>query len=171
MNKIVQNNQILFDKVVELIEQSRRKVKTVVNTAMVYTYYNIGRYIVEYEQQGAHRAQYGKAILQDLSARLTSHFGEGWSYPNLRKIRQFYLVYSNLINSDYQIPNDKQRLSNLSNGVLETSETSLRELEGKVEFTLSWSHYLILMGIENPDARRFYEIEAAQQNWSVRQPF
>lgn len=169
MNKIAQNNQILFDKVAELIELSRRKVKTVVNTTMVYTYYNIGRYIVEYEQQGSHRAQYGKTILQDLSARLTSHFGEGWSYSNLRKIRQFYLVYSNLINGDYQIQNDKLCLSNPADRVVCKLATPLREFEENVEFTLSWSHYLILIGIENPDARRFYEIEARQQNWSVRQ--
>lgn len=94
MNKFTQRETALFDRVVGLIEQSRQQVKTVVNTAMVYTYYNIGRYIVEDEQQGAERAQYGKAVLKELSARLTDRFGEGWSVETLDKCRMFFRVYS-----------------------------------------------------------------------------
>ncbi|MBO4551008.1 MAG: DUF1016 family protein [Bacteroidaceae bacterium] len=133
----------LFEKVSLLIEQARRRVATAVNVAEVYTKYHIGQYIVEEEQQGRERAQYGKQVLKDLSDRLIERYGYGWSYPNLRKIRQFYLVYSKLINSDYQIQTPK--------------------------FTLSWSHYLVLMRIENPEERNFYEIECDQQQWSVRQ--
>ena len=61
---------------------------------MVYAYFEIGRHIVEHEQQGEARAEYGKALFKDLSAKLTARFGEGWSYPHLNNIRQFYLVYS-----------------------------------------------------------------------------
>ena len=84
-----------------------------VNTAMVYTYYEIGRMIVEDEQQGEERAKYGKAVLKELSIRLTNKFGKGFSVENLENMRRFYLIYSN-------------------------SETLSRNLA----FTLSWSHYL-----------------------------
>ena len=158
MDEIVRKDDSLdglFEKVSELIEQARRTVATTVNLAEVYAKYQIGRYIVEEEQQGNRRAEYGKQVLEDLSKRLTERFGSGWSYPNLRKIRQFYLVYSNLINSDYQIQG-----SNLINGDYQIQTP---------KFTLSWTHYLVLMTINNPDARSFYEIECAQQQWSVRQ--
>lgn len=150
---ITQRVDVLFYRVAELIEQARRHVVTAINLAEVYTKYQIGQYIVEYEQQGKSRADYGKQVLKDLSARLTERFGNGWSYSNLRQIRQFYLVYSDLTNGVCQIENDKQCLSNQATSV----------------FTLSWSHYLILMRIENPDARSFYEIECTEQQWSVRQ--
>ena len=133
----------LFLKVVNLVTQARRRVATAVNTAEVYTKFHIGQYIVEYEQKGEVKAEYGKAVLKELSKRLTDRLGDGWSYPYLRQIRQFYLTYGNLINSDYQIE--------------------------PPTFKLSWSHYLILMRVENPDARSFYEIECAAQQWSVRQ--
>lgn len=142
----------LFQKVADLVEQARKRVATAVNVAEVYTKYHIGQYIVEYEQKGETRAEYGKAILKELSKRLTDKFGDGWSYSNLRQVRQLFLVYSNLTNSVCQIENDSHCLSN-----------------SVPTFTLSWSHYLILMRIENPDARSFYEIECAEQQWSVRQ--
>lgn len=170
MNEINKREDSLFERISVLIEKARKRVVTTVNIAEVYTKYNIGQYIVEDEQQGEYRAQYGKQVLQNLSNKLTERFGEGWSYPNLRKIRQFYLIYSNSVNGVYQIrdKNDKQCLSN-SEAVSNT--TLLPKQLAMVEpvFTLSWSHYLILMRIENPDARSFYEIECSQQQWSVRQ--
>ena len=166
--------ETLFEHISSLIEESRQRVATAVNIAEVYTKYSIGKYIVEAEQQGQTRAEYGKQVLKSLSTRLTDRFGEGWSYSNLRQIRQFYLVYGNLTDSVCQIENDNQCLSNsgnivapiqgnIQNGVLEKGQQRLPD------FTLSWSHYLILMRIENPDARSFYEIECTQQQWSVRQ--
>jgi predicted nuclease of restriction endonuclease-like (RecB) superfamily len=130
---------MLFNKIISVIEQARQKVATAVNLTMVYTYFETGRYIVEDEQRGEQRAKYGKAVLKELSERLTERFGSGFSVENLKLIRKFFLTYQEKVNTVY--PN----------------------------FTLSWSHYLILMRIENPDARSFYEIEAAQQQWSVRQ--
>ena len=166
--------ETLFEHISSLIEESRQRVATAVNIAEVYTKYSIGKFIVEAEQQGQTRAEYGKQVLKSLSTRLTDRFGEGWSYSNLRQIRQFYLVYGNLTDSVCQIENDNQCLSNsgnnvapiqgnMQNGVLEKGQQCLPD------FTLSWSHYLILMRIENPDARSFYEIECTQQQWSVRQ--
>lgn len=130
----------LYFKISAIIDKARQTVKTTVNTAMVYSYFEIGRYIVEEEQNGKTRAEYGKAVLKQLSERLTASYGEGWTYSNLRQIRQFYNTYSNLTNSVCQI-----------------------------QFSLSWSHYLILMRIANPEERSFYEIECKEQDWSVRQ--
>lgn len=157
---------VLFDRISDLIEQARKKVATTVNIAEVYTKYYIGKYIVEEEQNGEQKAQYGKHVLKILSAKLTDRFGDGWSYSNLRQIRQFYLVYSNLTDTACQIGNDRQRLSNSGASVQPTHDY---KKTSEPEFVLSWSHYLILMRIENPDARSFYEIECAEQQWSVRQ--
>ena len=155
----------LFEKVSALINQARKHVATTINVAEVYTKFHIGQYIVEDEQQGKARAEYGKQVLKVLSSRLTERFGDGWSYSNLRQIRQFYLVYGNLTDGVCQIENDNQCLSN-SSAVL----TDLNVVNSHCpEFSLSWSHYLILMRIVNPDARSFYEIECTQQQWSVRQ--
>jgi predicted nuclease of restriction endonuclease-like (RecB) superfamily len=169
MNKINKTNE-LYDKIAVIIEQSRQKVATAVNLTMVYTYYEIGRYIVEDEQQGEQRAEYGKAVLKELSARLTERFGQGFSVINLQYMRNFFLLYSKQI---YQtVSNKLHELDNHRNTILQTvsaqSQTSATPSQ-KLQFTLSWSHYLILMRVENPDARRFYEIEATQQQWSVRQ--
>ena len=145
----------LFNKVANLIEQARMRVATAMNVAEVYTKYQIGRYIVEEEQSGKVRAEYGKQVLVGLSERLSARYGEGWGYPLLRKIRQFYKIYGNLIIGDNQISaeNDIQCVSNLKTP----------------SFTLSWSHYEVLMRIKNVDERRFYEIEATSGNWSVRE--
>ena len=176
---MTQKNQIqntssmdaLFERVSALIEQARRRVVTAINVAEVYTKYEIGKYIVEDEQQGETRAQYGKQVLKELSVRLTERFGDGWSYPTMKNIRQFYLIFSKRLNSVEPIEEEKakQCLPNSKNEP--TSKTAIlsRNLVETPNFTLSWSHYLILMRVENPDARSFYEIECAQQQWSVRQ--
>lgn len=176
-DKLQLNTSKLFERISILIEQSRQSVKTAVNTAMVYTYYNVGRYIVEEEQQGERRAEYGKAVLKELSKRLTERFGDGWGYSNLRQIRQFYITYSDLTDSVCQIQNKK------ANQCFANSKKlySVGEIPGNSKndnhclsnstpiFTLSWSHYLILMRVSDPMARSFYEIECQQQDWSVRQ--
>ena len=130
----------LAERIEQLIAEAKKRTISAVNTAMVYTYYEIGRMIVDDEQQGEERAQYGKAVLKELSIRLTNKFGKGFSVDNLENMRRFYLIYSN-------------------------SETLSRNLP----FTLSWSHYLKLMRIDNPEERRFYEIEAKENNWSLRE--
>lgn len=174
MNDLQKYNDDLFARISQLIEQARQHIATSVNLAEVYTKYRIGKYIVDFEQQGNVRAEYGKQVLNTLSERLTEKYGKGWSYPNLRKIRQFYLTYSDLIITDYQIENknDKQRLSNSNHPIdaLQPIIETVSFTENKEPvFSLSWSHYIILMQVENKDARSFYEIEAKQQNWSVRQ--
>lgn len=118
---------------------------------MVYAYFEIGRMIIEEEQNGKNRAAYGKQILQDLSEYLTAQFGKGFSVGNLKNIRQFYRVYAH-----DQI--GETVFSQFEN--LPATETGRR-------FYLSWSHYLKLMRINNADERLFYEIEAVKNDWSL----
>lgn len=151
---IIDNEDELYEHISTLIEESRRHVAKAVNSAMVYTYYGIGQYIVDFEQNGSYRAAYGKGILDRLSAKLTGKYGKGWSYETLAKCRKFYHVYSIL--SASQTKSAKKRI--LSDG-----QTKLVP-----DFSLSWNHYQILMRIENPDERLFYEIEAKRQNWGYK---
>jgi len=158
----------LYEKVSMLIEHARRHVATSINTTEVYTKYYIGQYIVEEEQRGEIRAKYGHQVLQSLSRRLTEHFGKGWSVDTLEKCRVFYQVYRNsatVLRKSEIIP-DKPLPST---GNDEISATLLRKSQDSARFSLSWSHYLILMRVEDPNARSFYEIECQQQDWSVRQ--
>ena len=83
-----------LEQVATLLEQARKSVKASVNLTMVYTYYEIGRRIVDEEQNGADRAEYGKRLLQELSEYLTDEFGKGFSADNLKLMRRFYIVYS-----------------------------------------------------------------------------
>lgn len=128
----------LYNKIACLLEEARRKVASAVNIAMVYTYFEIGRIIVEDEQNGNSRAEYGKEVLKKLSEKLTREFGKGFSVENLDRMRFFYKTYAN-------------------------SSTVL------TNFTLSWSHYLFLMRIDNKAERDFYEKEAENSNWSLRE--
>ena len=151
---LVVNEDELFDKVSALIDESRNRVVKAMNTAMVYTYYGIGQYIMEFEQNGQYRAAYGKGVLNRLSSRLTDRYGKGWSYETLAKCRKFYYVYGIL--SDSQTKSGEKR--NLSD-----TQTNFVP-----EFSLTWNHYQILMRIDNPDERHFYEIEAIRQNWAYK---
>ena len=156
---------VLFERVSALIEHARQRVMTSVNLAEVYTKYEIGRYIVEDEQQGNARAEYGKQVLKELSARLTERFGDGWSEETLKKCRFFYNVYGNPQIGSTVLT----ELSNAENGQQcgPNPATLSRDSVETPSFTLSWSHYLILMRVENPDARSFYEIECAQHDSKV----
>ena len=170
MNDIVKRENTLFERISHLIEQARKRISTTVNLAEVYTKYSIGQYIVEDEQQGEYRAQYGKQVLQNLSARLTERFGNGWTVDTLKRCRYFYNVYSLQKKEATVLPFSENVISyQLGQHCLPNSQASVDYASNRPSFTLSWSHYLILMRIENPDARSFYEIECTEQQWSVRQ--
>lgn len=145
------DNQRFFRDISNLLENARKQAKTAVNTAMVYTYYEIGRRIVEEEQQGENRAAYGQQLLQGLSEHLTKEFGKGFSTTNLKLFRQFYSVYVN---------------DRIGQTVCDQFENLPAVSTGR-KFYLSWSHYLKLMRIKNVDERHFYEIEAAKNDWSL----
>ena len=164
----------LFSRIASLIETSRARVVTAVNVAEVYTKYEIGRYIIEDEQGGSIRAQYGKKVLKELSQRLTRRFGDGWSVDTLEKCRKFYHIYMISATPSRKLATDTS--FNISETVLrksqsaDTEETASNfETISTPRFILSWSHYIVLMRVANPEARSFYEIECAQQQWSVRQ--
>ena len=157
----------LFEQVSILIDDSRKLVAKAVNTAMVYTYYNVGHYIIEFEQSGNYRAAYGKGVLNRLSDRLTDKYGKGWSVETLTKCRLFYRVYS--ISSAVQTKSTEDQKLSASQTKSENSRiSSAVQTKSAPEFKLSWNHYQILMRIDNPDERRFYEIESVRQNWGYR---
>ncbi len=122
----------------QILEQARIKTYTVINSAMVEAYWLIGQRIVEEEQNGQSRAGYGEAILKKLSIALTSEFGKGFSYANLRNFRQFYLTYP-----------DPEKCYALRS-------------------KLTWTHHRLIMRVENPGAREYYLKECETQNWSSR---
>ena len=163
----------LIVEVRDVIQSARRSVVSVVNTLQVMTNFEIGRRIVEHEQQGEKRAEYGKELLKELSARLTEEFGRGFSKSNLASMRAFYLIWSERIQI-FQQPTGKLNLhekSQQATGQLDLSskgqEPTDQLEESQNPFTLSWTHYVTLLTVKNPDERSFYEIEATDQGWSV----
>jgi predicted nuclease of restriction endonuclease-like (RecB) superfamily len=103
---------------------------------MITAYWEIGKIIVEKEQEGREKAKYGKGLLKNLSERLVKEFGKGFEYTNLTRMRNFYLTYPNI--------------------------DALRQ-------ELSWTHYRLLLQVEKPEARAFYEKEAINSRWSTRE--
>ena len=160
------NVDALFERISALIEESRKRVATAVNIAEVYTKYEIGRHIVEDEQEGKARAAYGKQVLPILSQKLTDKFGSGWSLETLKSARKFYSVYApQAIRSTALTKSDKETgKTNLVNSVDQIQIAPAKPHK----FVLSWSHYLVLMRIKDDGARSFYEVECAKQNWAVR---
>ena len=156
----------LFEKIAGLIEESRKKVSSAINIAEVYTKYNVGRYIIEHEQEGNYKAAYGKQVLIQLAERLKDKFGDGWSVDTLTRCRKFFNVYNTASISATALPKLERvpETVNFGNNVAEIQEYSSEPHK----FVLSWSHYLILMRISDANARSFYEIECAKQNWNVR---
>ncbi len=128
----------LVNSIEQMILIARNNIVSNINTTIVKTYYNIGKMIVEYEQKGKIKANYGAELIKNISKRLSDKFGRGFSVRNIEQMRKFYIVYGKT-----------QTLS--------------------AEFNLSWSHYLKLIRIDNPNERRFYEIEAINNQWSLRE--
>ena len=177
-------NKILFSQVVELLQNARQQVLRTVNSTMVYTYFEIGRVIVEEEQNGKDRAEYGKHILKGLSEELTKEFGRGFSIRNLEQIRKFYLTYSNsaallrileitdssLLSTNSQNEKAQTLSAKFKNAIPQTTNAELDYHQTLISFfKLTWSHYSFLMRIDDEKERRFYEIESEKYNWSVRE--
>lgn len=138
--------------VIELMEAARHNAARSVNAIMTATYWEIGRRIVELEQGGASRAEYGKQMIERLAKDLSSRFGRGFQKSNLFQMRAFYLTYPNL---------------ELSLSAATPSSEIFQTLSGK--FPLPWSHYVKLLSVKSAEARAFYEAEALRGGWSVRQ--
>lgn len=163
-----------INEIKKLILDAKEKVKTAINISMVYTYYEIGRRIVEQEQKGKNRAEYGKEVLKQLSIVLTKEFGKGFSERNLDNMCLFYKTYSNnkimgLDNNIISVASfRKSRKKQISQTVSAKLDNNPISKNGHI-FNLSWSIYVRLIRISNPEERRFYEIEAFTNNWSVRE--
>lgn len=127
--------KIVFQEIKEILQEAKNKVYKVANNAMVEAYWNIGRVIVE-KQGGKDKAEYGTALLKNLSKEMTKEFGKGFTLTNLKYMRQFYLTFPK-----------SHALSD----------------------QLSWTHYRLLMRVENENARNFYLEESIKENWSTRQ--
>jgi predicted nuclease of restriction endonuclease-like (RecB) superfamily len=133
-----------------LLEAARRSSARAVNAVMAFTYWEMGRTIVEFEQGGARRAEYGQALLRRLSGDLTKRFGRGFGPVNLSQMKRFYLTWRH-------------------DRIFQTaSEKSASDPE-PTGFPLPWSHYVRLLSIKNSLSREFYEAEALRGGWSVRQ--
>ncbi len=134
----------IFSDIQIILKQARQRAYQSINLSMVTAYWLIGKRIVEEDQHGESRAEYGKALLKTLSTQLQVEFGKGFSVDNLQNMRLFYLEYSNY-------------------------ETLSRNFASTPKFKLSWSHYLMLIGIKDVNERSFYEIESVENNWSLRE--
>jgi len=171
-------------KIIALVEQARQAVAKNINSAMIFTYYQIGGLLVEEWQKGEKRAEYGSQLLATVSADLSNAFGKGFSVQNLERMRNFYLIYSNLSrelrNADvFQKSSAVMRIfeiSQIPSNVLRKSDTYqnspnvLRNFDSDVCFLpISWSHYLFLMRINNEIERQFYEVEAFQNQWTLKE--
>lgn len=162
----------LFNRVREILDAARAGVVRTVNTTQVAANWLIGREIVEEEQRGKRRADYGAKLLADLSTRLNAEFGRGYSADNLEAFRQFYLDYPELISETASRKSAGAPVPPLE----QSSETPSRKSgdrtdcqPGTLHPALSWSHYRQLLRVARPQARAFYEIESIRNAWSVRE--
>ena len=125
----------IYKEIKSILEQARNKVYKVANSTMVEAYWNIGRVVVE-KQGGSNKAEYGTALIKNLSKKMTKEFGKGFTVANLKNMRQFYLIFQ----KSYALRSE-----------------------------LTWTHYRLLMRVENENARNFYIEECIKSNWSTRQ--
>jgi predicted nuclease of restriction endonuclease-like (RecB) superfamily len=161
------NNTIqLYNSIKELIESSKSNIVRNVNTTIILTYFEIGRMIIEDEQNGKSRAEYAVKTLKQLSIDLTKEFGKGFSQRNLEYFRKFYLNYSDRIR---KTSSPKASGSGRPKMIKNKSKISQTLSAISQPFHLSWSHYVILIKIDNREEQKFYEIESERNNWSVRE--
>ena len=157
MAKIKKTESSLYNSVKTIIEEARVQIVRNVNSVITYTHFQIGRMIVEHEQKGKERAVYAEKTLVQLSADLTTEYGNGYSRTNLEYMRKFFLLYKSRISQ----PAVGKSLS------IKKSQPAVGKLINGLQ--LSWSNYIQLLKIEDENERNFYEIEALQNNWGKRE--
>jgi hypothetical protein len=144
-SSIIGYDTVLSD-VIDLLESARRASARTINTIMTATYWEIGRRVVEFEQGGSKKAEYGERLIDRLSNDLTKRFGRGFMRRNLFQMRAFYIAYPEIVQT-----------------------VSAQSIVSAQRFPLSWSHYVRLLTVKKSEAREFYEAEALRGGWSVRQ--
>ncbi len=179
----------LLTGVIDVLERARRYSARSVNVIMTATYWEIGRLIVEHEQQGQKRAAYGDVLLKKLASDLIERYGKGFSRTNLQQMREFYLSWPicQTLSGKLASPpssRDKPVSPQPLPVKLETEhllafadrkrqtvsgKSNTVEAESSPRFPLPWSHYVRLLTVKSKEARGFYEIEALRGGWSVRQ--
>ena len=162
-NEQHKKDEVFFESIGEYLETARKFAKKQLDTTITVAYYEIGRMIVEHEQKGEKRAQYGARLIQELAEYLTNKYGKGFSVANLKMMRKFYQAYEI----------DVTRFLEIHSGSKNKKQSYfIEDKKGQTLssfFELSWSHYQILTKIGNKETRNFYEVESKEQQWSVRE--
>jgi len=159
-----QNYEVIRTGIVELLRSARSSAARSVNSLMTAAYWEIGRRIVESEQQGEARAEYGEQLIERLAIDLSKQFGRGFRRTNLWQMRAFYQAWPE--KKILQTPSGESVRDQTSNPIVHTSST----IAGvATHFPLPWSAYVRLLSVKNSEARAFYETEALRSGWSVRQ--
>ncbi len=143
----------MYLRIQKILEAARSNIVRTINFEMVQAYWLVGKEIIDEEQRGSKRAEYGKSLIEGLSKRLIGEYGKGWSASHLWHIRQFYSTFQDRC---LKIPHTL---------CAESDSDFLHALRAE----LSWSHYRLLMRFDDPKARSFYEIECAKNYWSIRE--
>ena len=190
-NPVAANQDVGFDRLLGLFERTQEAMRSQaarsVDIALVVRNWLFGWYIVEFENGGAERAElYGKALIEKLSKQLTQQLGRGFSKRSLEQFRSFYVAFSEIAQTlsaqspslpqvllESTVTRPRQGSDSDGRGVISPVRTVPRIEEVwqvlSIQFTLSWSHYVALLTIKSTDERRFYEIEARENNWGVRE--
>ena len=179
------NSSMNFEQLVSLCHKTHQQLVSAANrsidTHLVARNFLFGLYIVHFEQEGADRAQYGKQTLKALSHALKSVAGRGFSVDNLELMRRFYIhfrseilrppISDTAIRISAPVGSEKSETPSRISSESQWSELPSWELVSSLPrcFTLGWSHYVELLTLDDSDERRFYEIEAAANQWSVRE--
>ena len=189
VNKKTGKYNYLISNVGQLLEQGRKQAYRAVNNIMVQTYWHIGRVIVEYEQEGQERAEYGSKLLDQLSKDLSLRYGKGFGRSNIQYMRLFFLKYqicetvsrksskcqtlsgkfrSNKRTISETMSRKSQKWQTLSKFLKCQTVSGRSQKCGTVSHQLTWSHYVLLLSISDDLARSFYEKQSIKENWSVR---
>lgn len=153
---MAEKNAAIYNDVKLILENARSTAIRSVNFSMVVAYWKIGERIADEELKGKRRAQYGEKLIQELSKKLTKDFGKGFTSSNIRYMRLFYLSFP--IHHAVRDELKKPAIKNKDNMIMPAN----------LRIELSWTHYRLLLAIENHDARNYYMTEAADNNWSTR---
>lgn len=166
MKPIAPKKSNLVNDVIQIIHQSRQFAYSAINFSVVMAYWKIGQRIVEEEQRGSNRARYGQELLAKLAKRLTKSLGKGYTENNLRYMRQFYLAFP--IRHALRDKSSSSGKSAIRHAVRGESLDWSLEARKIIRPELTWTHYRLLLKVENIEARHYYMNECASQNWSTR---
>lgn len=167
----INSTESLYLSIKDIIENALCKVHRTVNTAMIDASWHIGKLIVEHEQKGEKRAQYGAKLLENLSSRLCSELGKGFDIRNLKRMRQFYCLFSIGAAPQHQLTEESKKGASLRHFSTKQEKSPVISTQGiisELRRELTWTHYKSLIRIENENARLWYMNEAVDQNWSTR---